>query len=96
MSSICRYYEECLLRDAEFNPFRCDACGNVSYELWEYGEPTGRIYKGPCDMYEPMPDVKALKALASMVDDIGVGCVISREGARNIASRIRVALGEMR
>ena len=96
MSSICRYYEECFLRNVECNPYSCDACGNVSFEWWEGGSPTGMMYEGPCCMYEPMPDVEALITLADQLEGMDVGHVVTRAGAARIARTIRMALGERR
>lgn len=95
MSNICRYFDECMLREFEENPYACDSLGNVRYEMWDCGKPTGMRYDGTCDMYQPMPDVGALMALADEIDLCGrcTSDLEDRGAFERWADRIRKALG---
>lgn len=94
MSNICRYFDECMLREFEENPYSCDSRGNVRYEMWDCGKPTGMQYDGTCDMYQPMPDVNALSALADRMEKMaGKGACLTPGGLEAAASSIREALG---
>lgn len=83
MSNICRYFDECMLREFEENPYSCDSRGNVRYEMWDCGEPTEMQYDRTCEMYQPMPDVGALEALADETE----GAMRNENKATDLSAR---------
>ena len=99
---------DCLLaevvRGREFCETPCEHChGRVLDELADLIEPTPTSSEATPNLgtaevptsQVPKCDREALLALAELLDGIGAGYVIDREGAREAARRIREACGEV-